>query len=102
MGDNTYIYIISPIVAALIGGIGYIVKHLIAKQDKKHDEEIAERNKRRDEIEQRLTKAEQRQEKTEKKLNSVIGIVVGCDNPDCPTRGKLAKFISGMNDGKEE
>lgn len=100
MGENAYIYIIAPLVTAVIGGIGYLVKYFLNKRDKKHEEEIKERNRRRDEIEQRLTKTEEKQEATEKKLNNVIGIVVGCDNPECPTRGKLAKFISTMN-GKE-
>lgn len=100
MTENAYIYIIAPVVTAVIGGIGYLVKYLLGKRDKKLEEEIAERNRRRDEIEQRLTKAEQRQEKTERKLNKVIGIVVACDNPDCPTRGKLAKFITD-DEGKE-
>ncbi|MBR4814114.1 MAG: hypothetical protein IKZ67_01470 [Paludibacteraceae bacterium] len=105
MTDNAYIYVIGPVVAAVIGGIGYLVKHILSRRDKRHEEEIEERNRRRDEIEQRLTKAEQRQEKaeqrqelTERKLNNVIAIAVGCDNPDCPTRGKLSKFISEMND----
>lgn len=91
--DNTYTYVISPIVVALIGGASFLVKYILGKRDKKHEEEVAERNKRRDEIEQRLTKAEKRQERTEKKLNSVIAMAVGCNNPECPTRPKLAEWL---------
>ena len=93
MVENTYIYIIAPLVTALIGGIGYIVKYILNKRDKRHQEEIEERNKRRAEIEQRLTK-------TERKLNFVIGIVIGCDHPDCNARGKLAEFMKIENELK--
>lgn len=88
-----YLYVISPLVAAVVGGVGYLVKHILSRRDKRHEEEIQERNKRRDEIEQRLTKAEKRQERTEKKLNSVIAMAVGCNNPECPTRPKLAEWL---------
>lgn len=91
MVDNTYIYIIAPLVTATIGGIGYIVKYILNKRDKKHQAEIEERNKRRDEIERRLTK-------TENKLNFVIGLVIGCDHPDCHARGKLAEFMKMENE----
>lgn len=93
MADNTYIYIIAPLLTAAIGGIGYIVKYILNKRDKKHQAEIEERNKRRDEIEKRLTKAE-------KKLNYVIGIVIGCDHPDCHAREKLAEFMKMENELK--
>lgn len=102
MEESTYLYIIGPLVTAVIGGVGYLVKYLLNKRDKRHEEEIEERNKRRDEIEQRLTKAEKRQEQTERKLNSVIGIVIGCDHSDCPTRGKLAEFMKAENELKSQ
>lgn len=91
MNESTYIYIIAPLVTAVIGGIGYIVKYILNKRDKKHQEEIEERNKRRDEIERRLTK-------TENKLNFVIGLVIGCDHPDCHARGKLAEYMKMENE----
>lgn len=100
MTDNVYIYIISPVVVAIIGGIGYLVKYMLAKQYKKHEEEIQERNKRRDEIEQRLTKTERRLEDAEKRFTRAISIVVGCDNPNCPTRPRLAEWLK--NEKKEE
>lgn len=102
MTDNAYIYVIGPAVTAVVGGLTYLVKHILKRRDEKHAEEIAERNRRRDEIEQRLVKTEKRQELTERKLNNVLGLAVGCNNPNCPTRGKLAKLISGMDDIIEE
>lgn len=93
LSDNMYLYVISPMVAAIIGGASFLIKYILGKRDKKHEEEVAERNKRRDEIEQRLTKAEKRQERTEQKLNSVIALAVGCNNPECPTRPKLAEWL---------
>ncbi len=93
LSDNMYLYVISPMVAAIIGGASFLIKYILGKRDKKHEEEVAERNKRRDEIDQRRTKAEKRQERTEKKLNSVIAMAVGCNNPECPTRSKLAEWL---------
>lgn len=100
MTDNAYVYIIAPLVTAIIGGIGYLVKYMLNKRDKRHEEEIEERNKRRDEIEQRLTKAEQLQEKTEKRLEHAekrftraIAFVAECSHPDCPTRSRLAEWL---------
>lgn len=93
MSDNAYIYIISPVVLAIIGGVGFLVKYMLAKQDKKHEEEIQERNKRREEIEQRITKTEKRVERAEKRFTDAISIVIGCDNPNCPTRPKLAEWL---------
>lgn len=94
MNEITITYIIAPIVTAVIAGIGYLVKYILNKRDKKHEEEIEERNKRRDEIEQRLTKAEKRQELTERKLSSMIVAVAGCEHSDCPTRTKLGTLMN--------
>ena len=94
MGDNLYVYIIAPIVTAIIAGVGYLVKYILNKRDKKHEEEIEERNRRRDEIESRLTKAEKRQEQTERKLSSMIVAVAGCEKSDCPTRAKLGVLMN--------
>ncbi|MEE3483261.1 MAG: hypothetical protein VZQ98_02925 [Bacteroidales bacterium] len=94
MEESTYLYIIGPLVTAVIGGVGYLVKYLLSKRDKRHEEEIEERNKRRDEIESRLTKAEHKQEETDKKLSSMIVAIAECEKADCPTRAKLAKLMN--------
>ena len=94
MTENAYLYIIGPLVTAVIAGVGYLVKYILNKRDKKHEEEIEERNKRSDEIEQRLTKAEKRQEQTERKLSSIIVAVAGCEHSDCPTRTKLGTLMN--------
>ena len=101
MNEITITYIIAPIVTAVIAGIGYLVKYILNKRDKKHEEEIEERNKRRDEIESRLTKAEQKQAKaeqkqaeTDKKLSLVIVAIAECEHKDCPTRAKLGTIMN--------
>lgn len=94
MNETAITYIIAPIVTAVIAGVGYLVKYILNKRDKKHEEEIEERNKRRDEIESRLTKAEKRQELTERKLSSMIVAVAGCEHSDCPTRTKLGALMN--------
>lgn len=94
MTENAYLYIIGPLVTAVIAGIGYLVKYILNKRDKKHEEEIDERNRRRDEIESRLTKAEQKQAETDKKLSSMIVAIAECEHQDCPTRAKLAKLMN--------
>lgn len=94
MTENAYVYIIAPLVTAIIAGIGWLVKYILAKRDKRHEEEIEERNKRRSEIEERLTKSEQRQERTDKKLNNLMVAVAGCEKEDCPTRKKLGALMN--------
>lgn len=101
MTENAYLYIIGPLVTAVIAGVGYLVKYILNKRDKKHEEEIDERNRRRDEIESRLTKAEQKQAKaeqnqaeTDKKLSLVIVAIAECEHKDCPTRAKLGTIMN--------
>lgn len=101
MTENAYLYIIGPLVTAIIAGIGWLVKYILAKRDKRHEEEIEERNRRRDEIESRLTKAEQKQAEaeqkqaeTDNKLSSVIVAIAECEHQNCPTRAKLAKLMN--------
>lgn len=100
MDDNFYTHIISPIVIAVIGGVGYLVKYILARRDKKHEEEIAERNRRRDEIELRLSRAEDKADKAELKadkaetrLNQVLRLIIKCKHPDCPTKVELSEMM---------
>lgn len=87
MSESAYIYVIGPLVAGAIGGISYIFKKWLETRDR-----------RREEIETRLEHAENRQERTDKKLNSLVSIVISCDNPNCPTRPKVAKWLNEINE----
>lgn len=98
MSESAYIYVIGPLVAGLIGGVSFLFKKWLENNEKKRDEELNERNLRREQIESRLQLAEKRQERTEKKLNMIISIVLSCDNPNCPTRPKLAKWLTDFNE----
>lgn len=89
MSDNTYLYIISPIITALIGGVGYLVKKYIDSLEIKRDREIAERDKRRAEIEDRVSQTEMRLGRAEKSLKRVVKVVMECKHSDCPTKDKI-------------
>lgn len=97
MNDNMYLYVISPLVAAVIGGIGFLAKRYIASRDKKHEEEMAERNRIRTDIETRLCEAERKVGKAEKKIDMITALVVGCEHKDCPTRSALSEYMKSGN-----
>lgn len=47
MTENLYIYILSPLLTAIIAGVGYIGKRYIDSLEKKREREIQERDRRR-------------------------------------------------------
>lgn len=82
---NLYVYILGPIVTAVIAGIGFLIKHFLNKRDEKHREEIEERDRRRDEIEQSIKELKRDNLKLQAEL-------LGCENPDCPAKRVMADY----------
>lgn len=100
MTDNAYTYIIAPAVTALIGGIGYLVKYMLDKRDKKHEEETEERNKRREKIETDISDLKTEVKQLGNKLKRTQAIILSCDKPDCPSKKLLADYLD--KESKEE
>ena len=87
----------TTIVAAVIGGVRYLVKYILNKRDEAQKKVFEERDKERAEIKERINKVEKKADKTEKQLHNVIGMIIKCDDPDCPTKKVLANYWNKEN-----
>ena len=104
MSESAYIYVIGPIVMAVIGGIGWLVKYMLNKRDekrqheldqldKKRKDEIDERNKRRDQIEADIREFKNDIKELKTDIQSMQAIIVGCPHENCPSRQLLADYL---------
>lgn len=78
--------VVMALVAAIISGIGWLVKHWWNRKEEERKTEMEERNKRREAIEDRLTKVE----KDSKMFQSMI---LSCEHPDCQVKKALADYF---------
>ena len=84
--SDILIYVVSPMLTAIIGGVGYCVKRYLKRQD----ELIAERNERMDKIEDDL-------EKLKRDVADMQSIIIECEHPNCPSRTLLANWMAKRN-----
>lgn len=89
-----YIYVVGPLVAAIIGGVAYLTKYLLGKRDQKHNEEMEERNKKREEMILAQQKTNERIDRLENRVDGLQGIIIGCEHEDCPSRKLLADMLT--------
>lgn len=94
MSESMYVYVVGPVVAAIIGGIAYLVKYYIGKRDEKHNEEMEERNRKREEMIEMQNKTIKRIEKLESRVDGLQGIIIGCEHENCPSRKLLADMLT--------
>lgn len=87
--NQILIYVVSPILTAIIGGVGYLVKRYLKKQE----EQIAERNKRREKIENDI-------EELKRDVTDVQSIIIGCEHPDCPSRSLLSAWLKNRKNNQ--
>lgn len=78
--------VVLAIVSAIIGGISWLAKRFYDKVERKRQEEINERNKRRESIENRI-------EKLENDNIMFQSLILGCKKEDCPSRSLLAEYM---------
>ncbi len=100
MSDNFYLYIIGPTMTAVIAGVGWLVKYLFDKRDKKQLEETEERNKRREKIETDIADLKMEVRHLDRKLKRTQAIILSCDKPDCPSKKMLADYLN--NESRED
>ena len=93
MTDNSYVYIISPIVLAVISGIGFLVKYVLSKRDEAHKEEMEERNRQRDEIKERQDAQEEKINSIERDLVKAQSLMMSCDHTDCKVKGMWVNYL---------
>ena len=85
--------VVLTIITAMIGGIGWLGKRMFDKSEKKREEETKERNKRRDDIENRLGKLEND--------NLMFqSIILGCKKDDCPSKQLLSEYMKSKINNK--
>lgn len=95
-----YIYILSPLVTAIIAGVGYIGKRYVDAIEDRRKRETDERDKRREEIEGRITQTELRLSRAEKQVKQIVTAVMTCEHPDCETKDKVLDLW--VEDGKDK
>lgn len=101
MTESAYIYVIGPAVTAVIAGIGWLVKYILDKRDKKHTEEIEERNRRREEIEKSISEVKAEVKVIKRDLNKTQAIILACDKPDCPSKILLADYLNKKSEKED-
>lgn len=85
MTDTMITGLIAPVMLALVSAFVGYVKYMFSKRDKKEAEEMAERDRRRDEIERAINELKIEN----KKLQAIL---LGCEHEDCPAKRLLAEY----------
>lgn len=91
MSETMIVSVIAPVVMAIVGGVGWFIKHQLEKVEKKHETEIEERNKEREHIKTDIKDLQE-------DVRNIASIVIGCEHPNCPSRKKLAEYFN--NNGR--
>lgn len=87
--------VIVPIVTAVIGGIGWLVKRYFDKKEEEQKRIFEQRDKDKAEMKNDIKQLRQ-------DVDYVIGAVVGCDHADCPTKKAVADYLKNRNHGTKE
>lgn len=74
-------YVVGTLLTAVIGGIGWLVKRYFDKRD----EDKAEMKKD-------IAAAKADIKKTRRQFKRVVGMIIGCQHPDCPTKAALKQY----------
>lgn len=82
MTETSIEYIAVPLVSALVGGIGWLVKRYFNKRDEDKAEIKADIVGLKNEVRE-----------TKDKVEDIASIIIGCDHPDCPSRKALAEYL---------
>lgn len=84
--------IVTTIVAAVISGIAYIVKYILNKRDEAQKRVFEQRDKDKEEIKGNIATLQKDVKTLKRHVHNVSAMVLKCDNPDCPTKQKLAEY----------
>lgn len=84
--------IVTTIVTAIIGGIGYLTKYILNKRDEAQKRVFEERDKDKEEIKGDIDNLKSDVKSLKRHVHNVSAIILKCDNPDCPTKAKLAEY----------
>lgn len=95
MSETMIVSVIAPVVLSIVGGIGWFIKHQLEKVEKKHDNEIEERNKEREQIKTDIKDLKE-------DVRNIASIVIGCEHPNCPSRKLLAEYYKNKSKADNE
>lgn len=84
--------IVTTIVTAAIGGIGFLVKYVLNKRDENQKRVFEERDKDKAEIKENIATLQKDVKNLKRHVHNVSAMVLKCDNPNCPTKEKLAEY----------
>lgn len=87
MSETMIVSVIAPVVLSIVGGIGWFIKHQLEKVEKKQEAQMQERNKEREQIKTDIKDLQE-------DVRNIASIVIGCENPNCPSRRKLADYFN--------
>lgn len=87
MNTEYLTYIVTPILSAMIGGVAWYTKHFIEKRDEAQNKVFEQRDKDKAEMKKDISDLK-------KDVNNMIGIVLSCDKPDCPSKKLLGEYIA--------
>lgn len=87
--------VIVPIITAVIGGIGWLVKRYFDKKEEEQKRIFEQRDKDKAEMKDDI-------KQVRADVDFLLGAVIGCDRPDCPTKKVVAEYIKNRNHGTKE
>lgn len=97
MEDNLFVYVISPVLTALIAGVGFLAKRWIANSEKKREEEMRERNETRNRLIEQVRELENGQKELQQDLMATQAIILKCEHPGCPSRQLLSDYLTNKS-----
>lgn len=85
--------VVLAIITAVSGGVAYLAKYILNKRDEAQKRLFEQRDKDKAEIKGNITNLQNDMKTVKKHLHNVSAMVMKCDNPDCPTKKKLAEYF---------
>lgn len=74
------------LVLTVLSGVGWLVKYFLQERDKKRKEEMTERNKRREQIENSVLQLHE-------DVDNLQAIILECKQPDCESKKAMADYL---------
>lgn len=98
MNESVLSYVIAPVVTAVIAGISYLVKRYFEKKDEEQKEIFRQRDEDKAEMKADIEELKSQVKATNKRVNDIAGIIIGCEHPDCPSRKILSEYMKGKEE----
>ena len=94
--------IMAIIVPSVLAGIGFLGKYVLNKRDEAQKRVFEQRDKDKEDIKNRIVKLEKKATRFENQLHNVMGMIIKCEDPECPTKKILANYWEKENGNENE